>query len=131
MQKDSQTNQRLIITNNPKVKAFYEEDRTGLKNRYALKFLDSRDEVFKTVRDLIHSNWKLLNHAMAGNIPLHKHPYRSMALEQQEKLDANSLILWESAMERVKRGKTPPYPDDVLEDFQELDYNLFSGSVKF
>ncbi|UTC82200.1 GrdX family protein [Treponema denticola] len=131
MQKDSQTNQRLIITNNPKVKAFYEEDRTGLKKRYALKFLDSRDEVFKTVRDLIHSNWKLLNHAMAGNIPLHKHPYRSMALEQQENLDTNSLILWESAMERVKRGKTPPYPDDVLEDFQELDYNLFSGSVKF
>ncbi|UTY25721.1 GrdX family protein [Treponema denticola] len=131
MQKDSQTNQRLIITNNPKVKTFYEEDRTGLKNRYALKFLDSRDEVFKTVRDLIHSNWKLLNHAMAGNIPLHKHPYRSMALEQQENLDTNSLILWESAMERVKRGKTPPYPDDVLEDFQELDYNLFSGSVKF
>ena len=131
MQKDSQTNKRLIITNNPKVKTFYEEDRTGLKDRYELKFLDSRDEVFKTVRDLIHSNWKLLNHAMAGNIPLHKHPYRSMALEQQEKLDTNSLILWESAMERVKRGKTPPYPDDVLEDFQELDYNLFSGSVKF
>nr|WP_303933714.1 GrdX family protein [Treponema denticola] len=131
MQKDSQTNKRLIITNNPKVKTFYEENRTGLKNRYELKFLDSRDEVFKTVRDLIHSNWKLLNHAMAGNIPLHKHPYRSMALEQQEKLDTNSLILWESAMERVKRGKTPPYPDDVLEDFQELDYNLFSGSVKF
>ena len=131
MQKDSQTNQRLIITNNPKVKTFYEEDRTGLKNRYELNFLDSRDEVFKTVRDLIHSNWKLLNHAMAGNIPLHKHPYRSMALEQQENLDTNSLILWESAMERVKRGKTPPYPDDVLEDFQELDYNLFSGSVKF
>jgi len=131
MQKDSQTNKRLIITNNPKVKTFYEEDRTGLKNRYELNFFDSRDEVFKTVRDLIHSNWKLLNHAMAGNIPLHKHPYRSMALEQQENLDTNSLILWESAMERVKRGKTPPYPDDVLEDFQELDYNLFSGSVKF
>ena len=131
MQKDSQTNKRLIITNNPKVKTFYEEDRTGIKNRYELNFLDSRDEVFKTVRDLIRSNWKLLNHAMAGNIPLHKHPYRSMALEQQKSLDTNSLILWESAMERVKRGKTPPYPDDVLEDFQELDYNLFSGSVKF
>ncbi|UTY33095.1 GrdX family protein [Treponema putidum] len=131
MQKDSKTNKRLIITNNPKVKTFYEEDRTRLKDRYELKFLDSRDEVFKTVRDLIHSNWKLLNHAMAGNIPLHKHPYRSMALEQQENLDTNSLILWESAMERVKRGKTPAYPDDVLEDFQELDYNLFSGSVKF
>lgn len=130
MQTNSQNNQRLIITNNPKVKAFYEEDRTGLKKRYELKFLTSRDEVFKTVRDLIHSNWKLLNHAMAGNIPLHKHPYRSMALEQQENLDTNSLILWESAMERVKRGKTPPYPDDVLEDFQELDYNLFSGNLR-
>lgn len=131
MKTNSQNNQRLIITNNPKVKAFYEEDKTGLKNRYILKFFTSRDEVFEQVRNLIHSNWKLLNHAMAGNIPLHKHPYRSMALEQREDLDTNSLILWESALERVKRGKTPPYPDDVLEDFQELDYNLFSGSLGF
>ncbi|UTC68422.1 MULTISPECIES: GrdX family protein [unclassified Treponema] len=129
MQTNSQNNQRIIITNNPRVKTFYEEDRTGFKNRYTLRFLDSRDAVFEEVRNLIHSNWKLLNHAMAGNIPLHKHPYRSMALEQRTELDTNSLILWESAMERVKRGKTPPYPDDVLEDFQELDYNLFSGSL--
>ena len=122
---------KTIITNNPRVKEFYENHDRDFKNTVSFVFTDSREDVFTKVRDLIHSNWKLLNHAMAGNIPLHKHPYRSMALEQQESLDTNSLILWESAMERVKRGKTPPYPDDVLEDFQELDYNLFSGSVKF
>ncbi|WP_024470127.1 GrdX family protein [Treponema pedis] len=120
---------RIIITNNPRVKIFYEED-AGFKNKFTLQFVSSREEVFTQVRDLIHKNWKLLNHAMAGNIPLHKHPYRSMALEETGSLDSNSLILWESAMERVKRGKNPPYPDDVLKDFQELDLTLFAGNLR-
>lgn len=121
---------RVIITNNPRVKKFYEEDKTGFKIKFELVFLESRDEVFIQVRDLIHNNWRLLNHAMAGNIPLHKHPYRSMALAQQNELDNNSLILWESAMERVKRGKLHPYPEDVMEDFQEMDYTIFIGNLR-
>jgi len=121
---------KLIITNNPKVKNFYNDDKGGFKLKYELKFVNSRDEVFIQVRDLIHNNWHLLNHAMAGNIPLHKHPYRSMALQQYENLDTESLLLWEAAMERVKRGKVPLYPADILDDFQELDFTLFMGNLK-
>ncbi len=121
---------KTIITNNPRVKEFYENHNRDFKNNVSLVFTDSREDVFTKVRDLIHSNWKLLNHAMAGNIPLHKHPYRSMALQKEEELDTNSLVLWEAAMERVKRGKVPPYPSDVLKDFQELDYILFCDNLK-
>ncbi len=119
---------KIIITNNPRVKKSYEEN-LELKTKYDILFFDSRDEVFTCVRNLIHKNWKLLNHAMAGNIPIHKHPYRSMALEQKNSLDTDSLLLWESAIERLKRGKLPPYPQDVLEDFQELDFTLFIGNI--
>lgn len=123
------TEDTVIVTNNPAVKRFYEENGTNFKTAVQLVFFDSREAVFITVRDLIHGSWKLLNHAMAGNIPLHKHPYRSMALRKQESLDTQSLLLWEAAMERVRRGPVPPYTEDVLEDFRELDYTLFCGNV--
>lgn len=127
MQKTDEDYTIIIITNNPKVKCFYEENYKSV-NKIKLFFFDSRELVFKTVRDHIHKNWKLINHAMAGNIPLHKHPYRSMALRKQENLDTESLVLWEAALERVNRGKLPEYPDYVLEDFKELDYILFTGN---
>ncbi len=119
---------KLIITNNPRVKKEHAASPILTQN-FELIFCNERSEVFTRVRDLIHDNWKLLNHAMAGNIPLHKHPYRSMGLEKREELDTESLILWESATERVNRGKCPPYEEEVLEDFQELDYLLFSDSI--
>lgn len=120
---------RVIVTNNTKVKTFYEEN-SYYKRQILLLFFDEREKVFSTVRDYIHKNWKLINHAMAGNIPLHKHPYRSMALKKQESLDTESLLLWEAAIERVHRGRLPDYPDDVLADFRELDYILFTDNLK-
>lgn len=120
---------KVIITNNPKVKAFYEKN-ANIQFETLLLFFNDRKSVFKNVRDHIHQNWKLINHAMAGNIPLHKHPYRSMALKKQDSLDTESLVLWEAASERVNRGRLPEYPDDVLEDFQELDFILFTDNLK-
>ncbi|PIE97407.1 MAG: GrdX protein [Treponema sp.] len=121
---------KLIITNNPKVKRFYDNQPLENKNEVSFLFCESREEVFRQVRDYVHKNWKLLNHAMAGNIPLHKHPYRSMALQKQDSLDSQSLMLWENAMERVTRGRLPNYTDEVLSDFQDLDYILFTDNIK-
>ncbi len=128
MTTDIKTDKKLIITNNPKVQKEWQENSI-LTGKFHLVFFDSREEIFTEVRNLIHSNWMLINHAMAGNIPLHKHPYRSMALEKGDKLDTKSLLLWESATERVNRGKCPPYSKEILEDFQELDFQLFSDSI--
>lgn len=117
-----------IITNNPRVRVHYE---SAPADRIQIVFMDSRADVFVTVRNYIHKHYALINHAMAGNIPIHKHPYRSMALRKSPQLDTKSLILWEQAIERVNRAPLPPYPDDILADFQEMDFLLFSENFRY
>ena len=132
---------QLIITNNPKTAEYIEHQRkewnssagidTSNDDTAAIEliFCASRDELYTQVRDYIHRNWKLQNHAMYGNIQLHKQPYRSMVLTEGTELDTRSLQLWEQAMERVKRDKLPNYSEKVLEDFQALDLSLFRSAL--
>ena len=121
----------VVITNNPKTAAYIAQrhERLGAAATEVptLVFCRTREEVYTTVRDYIHRNWRLQNHAMYGNIQLHKQPYRSMVLAEGTSLDSASLQLWEQAMERVKRGRSPDYSESVLEDFQALDFSLFSS----
>lgn len=121
----------VIITNNPKTAAYIKQQHERLgadaPEVPTLVFCRTRDTVYTTVRDYIHRNWRLQNHAMYGNIQLHKQPYRSMILAEGSALDMASLQLWEQAMERVTRGRSPDYSERVLEDFQELDFSLFSS----
>ena len=132
---------QLIITNNPKTAEYIEHQRkewnssagidTSNDDTAAIEliFCTSRDELYTQVRDHIHRNWKLQNHAMYGNIQLHKQPYRSMVLTEGTELDTRSLQLWEQAMERVKRTNPPNYSEKVLEDFQALDLSLFRSAL--
>ena len=132
---------QLIITNNPKTAEYIEHQRkewnsgagidTSNDDTAAIEliFCTSRDELYTQVRDYIHRNWKLQNHAMYGNIQLHKQPYRSMVLTKGTELDTRSLQLWEQAMERVKRTNPPNYSEKVLEDFQALDLSLFRSAI--
>ena len=132
---------QLIITNNPKTAEYIEHQRkewnscagidtsNGDTAAIELIFCASRDELYTQVRDYIHRNWKLQNHAMYGNIQLHKQPYRSMVLTKGTELDTRSLQLWEQAMERVKRTNPPNYSEKVLEDFQALDLSLFRSAL--
>lgn len=132
---------QLIITNNPKTAEYIEHQRkewnssagidTSDDDTAAIEliFCASRDELYTQVRDYIHRNWKLQNHAMYGNIQLHKQPYRSMVLAEGTELDTRSLQLWEQAMERVKRTNPPNYSEKVLEDFQALDLSLFRSAL--
>lgn len=132
---------QLIITNNPKTAEYIEHQRkewnssagidtsNGDTAAIELIFCASRDKLYTQVRDYIHRNWKLQNHAMYGNIQLHKQPYRSMVLTEGTELDTRSLQLWEQAMERVKRTNPPNYSEKVLEDFQALDLSLFRSAL--
>lgn len=132
---------QLIITNNPKTAEYIEHQRKEWNNSAGIDtsnddtaaieliFCASRDELYTQVRDYIHRNWKLQNHAMYGNIQLHKQPYRSMVLTEGTELDTRSLQLWEQAMERVKRTNPPNYSEKVLEDFQALDLSLFRSAL--
>ena len=132
---------QLIVTNNPKTAEYIEHQckewnsgagiDTSNDDTAAIEliFCASRDELYTQVRDYIHRNWKLQNHAMYGNIQLHKQPYRSMVLAEGTELDTRSLQLWEQAMERVKRTNPPNYSEKVLEDFQALDLSLFRSAL--
>ncbi|MGP1490084.1 MAG: GrdX family protein [Treponema sp.] len=125
----------VVITNNPKTAEYIrsqypqQESAGETVSPILLVFCETRDEVYMQVRDYIHRNWKLQNHAMYGNIQLHKQPYRSMVLCEGTQLDSASLLLWEQAMERVKRGCIPDYSEQVLQDFQALDFSLFSSII--
>ncbi len=122
---------KLIVTNNEEVKDFYLNDKKGYAFQYDFIFLPTREEVFTFVRDKIHTNWHLINNPMAGNIPVHKHPFRSVALEKGSSFDATSLSLWDAATERLNRGKLPNYPGDVIKDFAHLDFILFTDNLPF
>ena len=125
----------VVVTNNPKTAEYISSQYPQQENAEAtvspgtLVFCKTRDEVYTKVRDYIHQNWQLQNHAMYGNIQLHKQPYRSMVLAEGTELDTRSLQLWEQAMERVQRNNPPSYPEKVLEDFQALDFSLFKSIV--
>ena len=120
----------VIITNNPKTAAYIKQQHERLGAEVpTLVFCRTREAVYTTVRDYIHRNWRLQNHAMYGNIQLHKQPYRSMVLTEGTELDTRSLQLWEQAMERVQRNNPPSYSEKVLEDFQALDFSLFKSIV--
>lgn len=122
---------RIIVTNNEEVRSFYNEDKKGYSLLYDLVFIESLDELFLFVRDLIHTNWHLLNNPMAGNIPLHKHPFRSVAMEVGTSFDERSLFLWDEASERRKRGNLPTYSAEVKSDFAHIDAMLFIDNLPF
>jgi len=132
--KKEDTVKQLIITNNPKTAEYIERQNKERNSNtetadIQLIFCTSREELYTQVRDHIHRNWQLQNHAMYGNIQLHKQPYRSMVLAEGTELDTRSLQLWEQAMERVQRNKPPKYSEKVMEDFQALDFSLFNSVV--
>lgn len=114
---------RIVVTNNPKVKEYFDSKKN--LHGFNLIFEEEREDVFITTRNFIHKNWELLNHSMMGNIPVHKHPYRSLALKKNTTLDTKSLALIETAIEMLNREKMPNYPENILGDFQDMDLILF------
>lgn len=125
---------QVVITNNPKTAEYIErqyKEQYGDTEAAHIELVRcvSREELYIRVRDYIHRHWKLQNHAMYGNIQLYKQPYRSMWLTEGDTLDIASLRLWEHAMELASRSCLPNYSEKVLEDFQALDFSLFSSIV--
>ena len=106
----------LIVTNNPLVRDTVAGD--------SVQFCPTLEELLLQVRDLIHRNYKLRTHPLTGNIQAVYHPYRSVVLTEGTHLDVESLTLWETTMERYRRAERRRYPDEALDDFQHVDYEL-------
>lgn len=119
--------QVIIITNNPKVIAKYEQHKMFV--------VENMREVFVKARDLIHLGHTLLSHPLAGSIKPNETPYRSLLVSTKaEKLDFDSLSHIEGAIRKYdqfqKDRPTPEYPESILEDFQVVDFTLFQSGYE-
>lgn len=124
----------IIVTNNPKAKAQYE-------NWCPVYFLDSDDcvGVLTEARDLIHRGYVLLSHPMAGSMKPNQSPYRSILMREPGKgnggsLDLESLDLIENgiaaAVKFLNTKQLPPWPQRIRQDFQTVDLSILGSAVE-
>lgn len=114
--------QRLIITNNIRVKETYGEQFTVL-------FLHvTYLEVLIAVRDHVHEGFRLLTHPLAGSMKPNQTPYRSILLEKGAGLDCRSVELIENCIltaEKFQRNRpTPNWNEKCLRDFRTVDLSF-------
>jgi hypothetical protein len=118
-------NNKVIITNNPLLK----EKNMNLE----LIFVESLADVYFKSRDLIHQNWKLISHPLAGSVKPAKNPYRSIILAQSEKLDFYSLQTIENSLQKLKqfnkKQKKKEYSQRIRVDYQLIDLSLLNSAL--
>ena len=115
----------LILTNNPKVRDF----------EGALYYEESLFRILERARDLVHQNYRLLTHPLAGSVKPNQTPFKSIALyaEPGEALDQDSLRVIEEALgvSRLLLGDkpTPRWPENILDDFALVDFDLLQSGL--
>ncbi|MDL2300219.1 GrdX family protein [Clostridiaceae bacterium OttesenSCG-928-D20] len=116
----------ILITNNSLV-------LERLSDKYKTEFIDgSLDDVFETLRALIHKGHRLLTHPLSGSVKPNQTPYKSVLISSDRgELDLNSLMIIENSIETLKKLPKRPesYPDRILDDFKTVDLSLIE-SVK-
>ena len=124
----------LIVTNNQRVKDYYED-------RYAVRLIGGDyGQVLREVRDLVHKGHRLLTHPLSGSVKPGETPYKSIAITEapEEALSPSSLALIEAAVAScekfmgaaaggVRRGGLT---ESVLADFMEIDLTLLQSAAE-
>ena len=118
----------IIITNNQKVRDFFEKERAQV-----LYIEGDYKDVLYTVRDKVQLNYHLLTHPLSGSIKPNETPYKSIAIKKEKKLDLLSLELISNAIEVYKKLqkdlKTPFWTESILEDFRIIDLDLIKNAL--
>jgi len=119
-------NKKIIVTNNPMLP----EELNG----YKIIFVNSLSDVYHKTRDLIHKNWKLVSHPLAGSVKPAQNPYRTVILIAGADLDFYSLDLIESAIYKLKqfdrKQKDRIYSKRIKEDYQLIDLTFINSALK-
>lgn len=117
----------IIITNNPMVKDNIKGKEVEYKD---ITYV----EILKECRDLIHKGYELLSHPLYGSVKPNETPYRSIIMKKSKKLDTNSIILIEEAIQTSSKfqnnKKTPYWTDQVKDDFQVIDFDILSNTLQ-
>lgn len=119
----------IIVTNNPM-------SLEKFKLNYIVDFVDGDImEVFKTVRDYVHLNHRLLTHPLVSSIKPNEVPYRTVVLSKsrEECIDLESLDLIESStaatLKFLKDFGIPNWNDNILKDFQLIDFDIINCAI--
>lgn len=117
-----------LLTNNPK---FINYEMKNLE-------IDYRDvdylQILKDGRDYVHKNYELLTHPLYGSVKPNETVYRSLVLQENTKLDVNSVNLISDAIQTFikfeKNEKTPNWTENILDDFSVIDYDLIHNALQ-
>ncbi len=120
----------LLITNNPLVGKIYGD------SKFLLYLEGSYLEVLCYARDQIHKGHELLSHPLSGSIKPNETPYKSLLISSESKtLDYRSVTMIEESIVTTKkflsiRDRTQGLREDLLKDFQEIDYHLIKSALE-
>ena len=116
----------FIITNNPLV-------HSELSDDYHVEFKEgSYIHVLVSARDYIYEGHTLLTHPLAGSVKPNETPYKTVALSKDKgKLNVESVEIIASSIQTCEKfsKNLRGYPEEVLEDFQQIDYSLIKNAL--
>lgn len=118
---------KCIVTNNPMVREKFEQS-------YEILYIDGNySEVLNKVKNLIHEGYLLLTHPLSSSIKPNETPYKSIMVEQGNKLDFQSLELIENSIETTKKFRadfdTPMWSEKIRGDFKMIDLSIIENAM--
>ena len=118
----------LLITNNPLVVRC-------MGDCYPIEFVEGgyRDVLVKA-RDMVYIGHTLYTHPLAGSVKPNETVYRSIAVsknphafsQEQAEMMSNSIMVSDKFL-----PKKSMLTDELLKDFQLVDYTLIAGAMEF
>ena len=122
----------IIVTNNEKCRDKYQN--TKMK----IDFLENGSymDVLIKVRDYIHKGYRLETPPIAGSLKPNQIPYKTVIVSDNE-VEKEEFYQFDIVMENsiescrkfMKDRQTPNWPDNIREDFQDVDLSLIEGAV--
>ena len=115
----------FIVSNNERV----------WSNHPCLKVEGDLDQVFQTLRDLVHEGCRVLTHPLAGSVKPHETEFKSVILEKRTgPVDPTSLELIENAIAVAARFRRPErdWGEDaerIRDDFKAIDASLLETGL--
>lgn len=121
----------LILTNNPLVPACMEGH-----GDFTIRLYPDRSyrDILVLARDMVYEGHTLYTHPLAGSVKPNETPYKSLIVSKavhgfdmdQSTLIANAIGVVDKFPEVHK-----DFPEQVLKDFQLIDYSLLAGAIDF
>lgn len=115
-----------IITNNPLA-------LRCIPDYYQIEYREcSYREILVTVRDLVYAGHRLYTHPLSGSVKPNETPYKSVVISKtpqgmdlgEAEIMSNSLVTFDKFT-----PKKIPLTEQVLRDFQLIDYTLLCGAL--